>query len=169
LRVQSREPQNAHRARLLQCHSQSCLCSCFASSVLPCFRASVLPCFRASVLPCFCVSLLAAPLLPCFPASLLPCFPASLLPCFVPPCLRASLLLASSAPSASLRWYRRFQSIFNFPFSIFRLSQFQQFPQPLRLRARHRNLAGPFVIHFQNVARLEPRHHFLDVVDVHQI
>ena len=45
--------------------------------------------------------------------------------------------------------------------------QIEQFPQPLGLRAAHRNLGLLLVVHAQLVAGLEPRHHFADVVDVH--
>jgi hypothetical protein len=47
--------------------------------------------------------------------------------------------------------------------------QLQQFTQPLRLCPRYRNFRLPLVIHLQQVARLQPRHHFLDVIDVDQI
>ena len=44
--------------------------------------------------------------------------------------------------------------------------QIKQLPQPLSLRPAHRNLRLLSVIHSQLVARLEPRHHFANMVDV---
>jgi len=48
-------------------------------------------------------------------------------------------------------------------------SHLDQLSQPLRLRPTHRHLALLFVIHLQHVTRLEPRHHFLDVLNANQV
>jgi hypothetical protein len=47
--------------------------------------------------------------------------------------------------------------------------QLEQFAHAFDLRAAHRNFRLLLIVHFQHVAGLEPRHHFLDVVNVHQI
>src|SRR5580704_17892857 len=49
------------------------------------------------------------------------------------------------------------------------LLQLEQFPQPLRLHAANGNLRLLLVSHLQHVATLEPGHHFLDVMDIHQV
>jgi hypothetical protein len=49
------------------------------------------------------------------------------------------------------------------------LLQLEQFPQPLRLHAANGNLRLLLVSHLQHVASLEPGHHFLDVMDIHQV
>src|SRR5581483_2187071 len=46
--------------------------------------------------------------------------------------------------------------------------QFEQFPQPARLHTADRNLGVLFIVHAELIARLEPWHHFLNPVDVHQ-
>src|ERR1700743_3292723 len=45
----------------------------------------------------------------------------------------------------------------------------EKLPQPTRLRSAHRNLRLLLVIHAQLIAALEPRHNFLDVIDIHNI
>src|SRR6266849_9989531 len=45
----------------------------------------------------------------------------------------------------------------------------QQLAQPFCLRAADGNLRLLFIRHFEHVAGLEPRHHFLDAVDVDQV
>ena len=47
------------------------------------------------------------------------------------------------------------------------LLQIKQLPQPLGLRPAHRDLRLPLVVHAQLITRLEPRHHFANVVDIH--
>src|SRR5438105_9428517 len=44
----------------------------------------------------------------------------------------------------------------------------EQFAHALDLAAADGNFGLLFVAHFEHVAGLEPRHHFLDVMDVHQ-
>ena len=45
----------------------------------------------------------------------------------------------------------------------------QQFAEAFGLRAADRDLGAALIGHFKHVARLEPRHDFLDVVDVDQV
>src|ERR1700742_4678822 len=45
----------------------------------------------------------------------------------------------------------------------------EKLPQPTRLRSAHRNLRLLLIIHAQLIAALEPRHNFLDVIDIHNI
>src|SRR4051794_652505 len=47
-------------------------------------------------------------------------------------------------------------------------SKFEKFPQPPRLHAAHGNFGVLLIVHSELVARLEPRHHFFNAVDVHQ-
>lgn len=47
--------------------------------------------------------------------------------------------------------------------------QLKQFPQPPRLYPTYRNLGVLLVVHAKLVARLKPRYHFLDPVDIHQV
>src|ERR1022692_3388312 len=47
--------------------------------------------------------------------------------------------------------------------------QLEQFPQPPRLYPAYRDFGVLFIVHAELIARLEPGHHFLDAVDVHQI
>jgi hypothetical protein len=47
--------------------------------------------------------------------------------------------------------------------------QLKQFPQPPRLYPTNRNLGVLLVVHAKLVARLKPRYHFLDPVDIHQV
>src|SRR5574337_1062073 len=46
-------------------------------------------------------------------------------------------------------------------------SKLEKLAQPFRLRAADGHFAGAFVVELQHEAGLEPRHHFLDVPDVH--
>src|SRR5438874_13091544 len=46
--------------------------------------------------------------------------------------------------------------------------QLEEFAHALDLRAADGNFGLLFVAHFEHKAGLEPRHHFLDVMDVHQ-
>src|SRR5579871_6092314 len=47
--------------------------------------------------------------------------------------------------------------------------QLEQFAEAARLDAAYRYLGVLLVVHAELVARLEPRHHFLDPVDVDQV
>jgi hypothetical protein len=46
--------------------------------------------------------------------------------------------------------------------------ELQQLAETLGLGPRHGNLGGALVVHLEHVTGLEPRHDFLDVVDIHQ-
>jgi hypothetical protein len=45
--------------------------------------------------------------------------------------------------------------------------QIEQLSQPLGLRAAHWDFGLLFVVHPQLIARLEPGHHFADLIDIH--
>src|SRR5579884_1528167 len=45
----------------------------------------------------------------------------------------------------------------------------EQFAKTTRLRTANGNFGLLLVVHAEHVARFEPRHHFADVIDVHQV
>src|SRR6267142_3194960 len=74
----------------------------------------------------------------------------------------------SWASQAATQWLASFQASSLVTATGSSPSKFKQFAHALNLRAANGNFGVLFVVHFQHEGGIEPRHNFLDVMNIHQ-